>query len=152
MGDVALEIPLSSFAVRGFVECDDAGGARVEVFGEAFDRSALASGVTTFEDDDVFGARVLTPVLEFQQFDLQSVLLEFVLFAVHLLVVRVPFPPSFDGPAHGVDEVRIRGLTVLDGVSFEAEFVDVLPQILLEQIVHEILPFRCRHRGVPRAR
>jgi hypothetical protein len=70
VGDVAVEVPLAAFGLGGFGERDDAGGARVEVLGEPFDGAPFAGGIAALEQDQVFGAAVLGPVLELQQLDL----------------------------------------------------------------------------------
>src|SRR4029079_8606246 len=52
MLDVALEIPLSLFALARRGKRDDAALARVEHMREHVDRAALAGGVAAFEQDD----------------------------------------------------------------------------------------------------
>jgi hypothetical protein len=52
MLDVTLEVPLPPFAFGGLLQGDDAGAARIEVLGEAFDGAALAGGVAALEEDD----------------------------------------------------------------------------------------------------
>ncbi len=66
MLDVALEVPLSLFRVRGFFERDDASAARVEVLHEALDRASLTGGVASFKEDHHALAAFLHPSLQLQ--------------------------------------------------------------------------------------
>ncbi len=63
MVDVALEIPLAAFLVRGFVQGNHPRCARIEVFGKAFDRSALARRIPALEEQHEFLPGLLTPDL-----------------------------------------------------------------------------------------
>ncbi|MNI86147.1 hypothetical protein D3C73_1432110 [compost metagenome] len=60
---------------------------------ETLDGAAFAGGVTSLENDDVLEPKVLAPVLELQQFDLQAVLLDLVLIAGHPLLVGIVLVP-----------------------------------------------------------
>ena len=87
---IALEIPLPSLDIAGFLERHDARTTRVQVLHEALDRAALAGRIATFEQyDDAFSG-LLHPGLQFQQLDLQPVLLLFVVIARHQVPVGVP--------------------------------------------------------------
>ena len=65
------------------------------MFHEAFDRATLAGRIAAFEQDQMFRAGRLRPVLKLQQLDLQRVLLILVRVAVHPIVVRIIGPPGF---------------------------------------------------------
>jgi len=80
MSCVALEIPLSALDLAGLVERHHSRAARVEVFHEAFDRTALAGRIAPLEQNDDPLARLLDPGLQFQQLDLQVVFLALVAF------------------------------------------------------------------------
>src|SRR5690606_22226728 len=134
--DVALEVPLPLLDVRGLVERHDASGTRVEVLREPLDRPALARGIATLEHDDVLAPRVLTPVLELEELDLQAVLLQLVGLTVHALVVRVPFAPRLDRRAARIDEIRVRRVPVQNPVSLQIQTVDVLAQVLALSRMH----------------
>ena len=87
---VALEIPLSALDVAGLLERHDARTARIQVLHETFDRATLAGGVATLEQHDDAFSGFLHPGLQFQQLDLQSVLLLLVVIARHQVPVGVP--------------------------------------------------------------
>ena len=59
--DVALEIPLALFAFGGLGQRDDGRAARIEEFGEALDRAALARGVAALEKHDDLARRSSAP-------------------------------------------------------------------------------------------
>jgi len=115
--DVALEVPLSAFALGWLLQRDDAGAARVEVLHEPLDRAALARRVATLEHDDVPVAVGLAPLLQLQQFDLQQSLLLLVLVARHALLVRVVLPPGVDGNSVGVEQHRVVIVVVVHAVA-----------------------------------
>jgi hypothetical protein len=101
--DVALEVPLSALDFARLLEGDDAGAAGVQMLHEALDRAALTCGIAPLEQDDDPGARVLDPRLQFQQLDLQAVLVTLVGLARHQVAVGVgTFAPA-------LGELRILG-------------------------------------------
>ena len=87
--DVALEIPLRTFTVGRFPECDHPSAAWVEEFAEPLDRAALARRIPALDDDDNARAFCLGPGLELSELDLQSVQSRFVLLPRHALFVRI---------------------------------------------------------------
>ena len=70
MGDIPLVIPLAAFAIGRGRQRGDVGDPRAEVFGDPFDRAALARGVTAFEDDHDAGAGMPHPLLQLHEFRL----------------------------------------------------------------------------------
>jgi hypothetical protein len=104
---VPLEVPLAALALGRPLERDDPGTAGVEVLGEALDRAALAGGVPALEDDDELLPRLLHPVLQLEQLDLQAALRGVVLGPRHALGVRVALAPGVDGRAVGAQEGRL---------------------------------------------
>jgi hypothetical protein len=56
----------------GYGQRDNPGAARVEVLGEPLDRAALARRVASLEDDHDPLARILDPVLELDELDLEQ--------------------------------------------------------------------------------
>ncbi|GAA2861901.1 hypothetical protein GCM10010523_22860 [Paenarthrobacter ilicis] len=128
--DVALEIPLALLAVRGLGKRDCPGVARVKVFVEALDGAALAGRVPAFEDDHVLEAEVLSPVLEFQQLDLQAVLLDLILVPGHPQFVGIILIPGFHCGSTGIDQFRVLALPAADGVTQVHQMVDRLAQVV----------------------
>ena len=91
---------------------------------------SFAGGVAALEEDQVLGVRVLRPVLELQQLDLQLVLLLLVDVAVEPLVVGVVLAPGLDRVAPRVDEVGVgEVLVVPDAVAVTQQMVQVLPEV-----------------------
>src|SRR4030095_10330363 len=70
--DVPLEIPLGHLALCRTRQGDVPGDPRVEVFGDAFDRAALAGRVATFEDDGDPRATVAHPLFHLDQLFLEA--------------------------------------------------------------------------------
>ena len=98
---------------------------------EPLDRAALPGGVAALEQDHVLGARVLRPVLELQQLDLQLVLLFFVDVAIEPLVVGVVLAPGLDRIAPRVDQVRVGEVFVVPhAVAVAQQMVEVLAEVL----------------------
>ena len=94
VADVALEVPLAAFFIRGLLKRHHARAPRVEVFHEALDRAAFAGGIAPFKHDDDARAGFFDPSLHLQQFDLQEVFLLLVIAAAHQIFIRVaPFAP-----------------------------------------------------------
>ena len=83
MRDVALEVPLGALALGGHGQRDHTGDARVEVLGDALDRSALAGRITPLEDDDDAGSSGPDPLLHLDQLRLQPQQLGLVQGTVH---------------------------------------------------------------------
>ena len=144
---IPLEVPLPELTGGRHVERNDPGRSWVQVLGEPLDRAALAGGVASFEDDDVAHSDVLTPVLQLQQLDLQSVLLLLVGVPVKQLVVRVVLPPGLHRLAARVDEQRISALAASHRVSLGDQAVDVLPQVVLD-VELEVLDVNVRAHSV----
>ena len=72
VGDIALVVPLAAFTVARRRQRRDPGDAWAEVFGDPLDRSALAGGVATLEDDHNPRAGMPHPRLQLDEFCLQS--------------------------------------------------------------------------------
>ena len=81
--DVALEVPLGALTLGGHRKRDHARDTRVEVLGDAFDRSALAGRVAALEDDDDAGSGSPDPLLHLDQLRLQPQQLGLVQGTVH---------------------------------------------------------------------
>ena len=71
MRDIALVVPLPAFPIGRGGQRGDPRDARVEIFGDPFDRAALARPVTAFEDHHDAGAGKSHPLLQFHEFRLQ---------------------------------------------------------------------------------
>ena len=91
--DVALEVPLGRLPLARLLQRHHPGAARVEVLHEPLDGAALAGGVAPLEQDHQPLARLLDPVLQLQQLDLQQPLGVVVLVARHPVVVGVVLAP-----------------------------------------------------------
>ena len=70
VGDIALVVPLAPLAVRRRGKRGDPGDARAQVLRDPLDRSALAGGVATLEDDHDAGTGLADPFLQLHQFRL----------------------------------------------------------------------------------
>ena len=136
-----MEVPLTEFGLRWFRQRHHSRRTRVEVLHEALDGATLTGGVTPLEQDHVLGAAVPCPVLEFQQLDLQLVLLGFVLIAFHPLLVGIVLPPGLDRVATGIDQIRVRTVLVMPhGVPAMQQVVQVLAEVLADQHMASIDP------------
>jgi hypothetical protein len=80
---------------------------------EALDGAALAGRVPALEQHHQPLARVLDPVLQLQQLDLQHALGAVVLGPGHPLVVGVVLPPGLDRPAVPAQQHRVVVIVVL---------------------------------------
>ena len=123
--DVALEVPFPVLALARFLQSYHRRAPGVQVLGEAFDRPALASRVSSFEEDDDALARVLDPVLQLQQLDLELPFDHLVVGPGHPLGVGVALPP-------GVDETTVlpsQHRLVIVVALVEDELVEVLGQV-----------------------
>ena len=130
LGDVPVEVPLAEFGLRGLSQGDNPGSARVEVFHEPLDGAPFAGGVAALEQNHVLGGRVLRPVLELQQLDLQLILLLLVDVAVEPLVVGVVLAPGLHRVAARVDQVWIGEVVVVPhAVAVAQQVVQVLPEV-----------------------
>ena len=63
MRDIALVVPLPAFPIGRRGQRGDPGDTRAQVFGDPFDRAALARPVTAFEDHHDAGTGMLAPTL-----------------------------------------------------------------------------------------
>jgi hypothetical protein len=59
VGDVAMEIPLTTLCLCWLGQCDDSSCPRIEVFHEALDRAALAGRIAAFEQDHMLRTSLL---------------------------------------------------------------------------------------------
>ena len=75
---ITLKIPLRLFGIGRFFKSDHAGAPRVEMFGDAFDGTAFAGGITPFKDHQQFEPFHLNVILQFQELDLQGSKLLFI--------------------------------------------------------------------------
>src|SRR4029453_14165311 len=103
-----MEVPLAALSLGRLGQSNDTRGTRVEVLHETLDRAALAGRVAALEQDHVLGASLLCPALELHQLYLKCVFLEFVVLAVHPLLVWIIRAPGLDWVAARVDQIRIR--------------------------------------------
>src|ERR1700746_4152912 len=72
VSDIALVIPLAALPFTRRGQRRDAGDARVQVFGDPLDGSALARSVAAFEDNHETLPRMPQPLLKHHAFRLQS--------------------------------------------------------------------------------
>jgi hypothetical protein len=94
--DVALEVPLPALPIAWTLQSHCRRPSGVEVLGEALDRSALACGISSFEENDDALTCVFDPVLKLQELDLELPLDHLVVRPGHSLGVGVALPPSVD--------------------------------------------------------
>ena len=92
--DVALEVPLGRLPLGGGGQSRDAAEAGIEAFLDALDRTALACGVASLEDDRDPRARLPDPVEHQGELDLQTLQLALVHLAGNPLHRRVPIVES----------------------------------------------------------
>ena len=59
VGDIAMEVPLTTLCLCWLGQRDDASCPRIEVFHEPLDRAALAGRIAAFEQDHMLRARFL---------------------------------------------------------------------------------------------
>jgi hypothetical protein len=85
--DIALEIPLGAFALGRRRKGDGATDTRVQPLGDTFDHAALAGGVAALEQHDDLELSGDHPVLQPDQFALQSQQLGEVEFPVDSFVL-----------------------------------------------------------------
>jgi hypothetical protein len=79
MSHVALEVPLRFLALGRGGQCNNAADTRVQALGDALDCAALARCVAAFEDHHNPLSLMADPLLEFDQFDLQTAELSLVI-------------------------------------------------------------------------
>src|SRR5215472_215219 len=72
--NVTLKIPLPSLALGRDGKRDDSRGAGIQVFHEALYGTAFACRVTALKDHYDTAARILDPVLQLEQLDLEGAL------------------------------------------------------------------------------
>jgi hypothetical protein len=84
MRRVALEVPLRLLAVRRRPEGYDGRAARVQRLEDALDRAALAGGIAPLEEQHHALARLLDPILELDQLEVQPGELLLVFLALEL--------------------------------------------------------------------
>ena len=72
MRDVTLEIPLRALAFVGGRKRRDPADPRIETLRDTLDDSTLAGSIAPLEDNDELGPVVLHPILQPDQFALQS--------------------------------------------------------------------------------
>lgn len=131
MLDVTLEVPLGRLALAGLLQRDHARTARVEVFVEAFDGATLAGGVAALEDQQVPLPGLLGPLLQFEQFDLQTTFGDLVLAPAHALGVRIVLAPGVDDVAVGQrQQDRVVVIVVVDRELRDVVQVDELLKCL----------------------
>src|SRR5215469_13281563 len=91
---ITLEIPLPPFALRRDSQRDDPRGTGIQVFHETLYGTALARRVTALKDHYYTLARILDPVLQLQQFNLEHALQVIVFLTGHPLGVGIVFAPG----------------------------------------------------------
>jgi hypothetical protein len=102
------------------------------VLHEPLDGAPLAGSVAALEHNDVLGGRVLRPVLELQQLDLQLILFLLVAVPVEPLRVGVVLAPGLHRAAPRVDQIWIgQVLVVLHAVTVAQQMVQVLTEVLM---------------------
>ena len=89
MIDVALEIPLALFGFAGFRKCNNPRAARIKIFAEPLDCSALTSRIAALKDNADAGAGGFHPGLQFHKFDLQGRHFGIIELSLHPLFVRI---------------------------------------------------------------
>ncbi len=100
--DVALEVPLGSFAFGGLCERLDSTNTWIEILGDPLDRAAFSCSVATFEDHDNLETLGLNPLLELDQLNLEVRQLLVVLRLLELwLLGDVRFAPNGGNQALG---------------------------------------------------
>ena len=114
---VALEVPGGGLALGRLLQGHGAGTTGVQMLVEALDGATLAGSVTALENNDVLLARVLSPVLELQQLNLQGALGGLVLVATHAFVVGVLVAPGINPMAVRSDQYRIVFIRVVHQVA-----------------------------------
>ena len=67
MCDVALEVPLRSFAIVRCGQCGNTTNTRVESLSNAFDHTAFASSISTLKQDHYFLFGGYHPILQLDQ-------------------------------------------------------------------------------------
>ncbi len=72
MRNIALEIPLRTFPFGRGRQGHDAYNARIQAFGNAFDRTAFSRCIPPFKDRHNLQALVLYPFLQLDKFNLQA--------------------------------------------------------------------------------
>ena len=87
--DITLKIPFSSLAVRWFGQRDGPRDAGVQIFVEAFDRTAFSRGVAAFKDYDDAFAGFLDVGLKSHKFKLKLFDFCFVLGLLLAFLVRI---------------------------------------------------------------
>ena len=105
MFDIALKVPLGSFALGGRTEGDYAADSRIQAVGDAFDAASLTGAVAAFEEHRDAEALRSDPLLEFDQFDLEAAQF-FGVIAIHPEAQR----PHQDGTGRN----RLRAAFLLD--------------------------------------
>jgi hypothetical protein len=113
MRRIALEVPLRAFAVVRRRQCRDPTHARIKTLRDALDRPTLARCVAPFEDHHQPVSGGNDPVLQLDQFALQTKQLAEVRFARLAMLRREPRLTVADAVVHfhfeffvvGVDEI-----------------------------------------------
>src|SRR5215467_3651227 len=94
MLNITLEIPLPPLALSRYGKRDDSCGTGIQVFHETLYGAALAGRVTAFKDYHNSAARILDPVLQFQQLHLEHALRVIVIVTAQPLGVGILFAPG----------------------------------------------------------
>ena len=91
---VTLEIPLPTLALGGDIKRDDPSRPGIQVLHKTLDRTALTSGVPALEDNHKAAARILHPILQLEQFDLEHPFRVVVFLAAQPFGVGIVFLPG----------------------------------------------------------
>ena len=104
MRNVALEVPLAAFALARRRQCGDAADARIEALRDALDDAALAGRVAPFKEHDHLEFLVHDPVLQFDEFALQT---------EKLLEIEAPAQAAaFGFRIHHIGDQRVHAIVV----------------------------------------
>src|SRR5262249_41942611 len=104
---VTLEVPLPALTLGRDVERHHPRVPGIQVLHEALDGAALAGGVPALEDDHEAAARILDPVLELEQLDLEQPFQMIVFLAAQPLGIGIILPPGVHHAPVGVAEHRV---------------------------------------------
>ena len=87
--DITLEVPLTTFGFRGFLQSHHTRTTWIQVLHKPFDGAPLARRIPPFKNNHDFLPGFLHPSLQLKQFDLQLILGGFVILTQHKILVRV---------------------------------------------------------------
>jgi hypothetical protein len=104
---VAPEIPLPTFALSGDIKCGNPRRPGIQVLHEALDGTALTSSIPALEDNHKAAARILHPILQLEQFDLEQPFLVLIFLMAQPLSIGIIFPPGIHQASVSVTEHRV---------------------------------------------